>query len=248
MKKGQETKASLNELVIYHQNFPKKQVAIHCHEQIHVFIPLKGDIWIELKDERIRVTPGKMLILATNTPHSFESSTEQGERLIAMLDCKIKNTALIATSSLLKELFFLILVDQESNCAKRAYQLIKELVKELVQQEIIPSIDQIQSRAKDERICLALELMENDLDLSIEAIAKKVGASSKTLTRLFSLELQINPKAVQNLIRIDKAKALLKHSGMNVTQVAFEVGFNSLSSFIKSYRSLTGELPSQAKA
>ena len=247
MKKGQETKASLSDLVVYHQNFPKKQVGVHSHVENHIFIPLKGDIWIELKDERIRVTPGKMLILAANTSHSFESSTEQGERLIAMLDSKIKTTVLIATSSLLKELFFHILVDQESSSAKRAYQLIKELIKELAQQEITPSIDQIRSRARDERICTALALMENDLDLSIEAIAKKVGASSKTLTRLFSLELQINPKAVQNLIRIDKAKSLLQQSGMNVTQVAYEVGFNSLSSFIKSYRAITGELPSQTK-
>lgn len=68
-----------------------------------------------------------------------------------------------------------------------------------------------------------------------------------TLTRLFANELQVNPKQVQNLLKIGMAKDLLLNSNMNVTQVAFEVGYNSLSAFIKNYRTITGELPSQAK-
>lgn len=247
MKNGHESKAVFDDLVIYHQNFPKKQVSPHSHAETHVFMPIKGDIWITLDEESIRVSPGKMYILAPNTRHSFASDERQGERLIAMMNAKVKNSVLSPANSLVRELMFHILLDKDAPTVKKSYALLKDMLVELSEQESSVDIDILRSKSKDERIVKSIALMEQDLSISIEAIAKEVGVSSKTLTRLYMLELATNPKRMQNLLRIERAQKLFKTTGMNVTEVAFEVGYNSLSAFIKSYRAITGELPSQAK-
>ena len=59
------------------------------------------------------------------------------------------------------------------------------------------------------------------------------------------MELSLTPKQVQTALRINRAQTLLIRGDKNVTEVAFEVGFNSLSSFIKNYRQIIGHLPSQ---
>tara|TARA_Y100000590_G_scaffold323369_1_gene366615 strand:- start:320205 stop:320948 length:744 start_codon:yes stop_codon:yes gene_type:complete len=243
VKKGQEIKVSFDDLVIYHQNLPKKQVKPHSHKEAHVFMPLKGDIWITLGEQRVRVTPGKMLVLAGGQKHSFESSKEQGERIVAMVPLAIKETALLPCHHLLRELFFFLLSDKDSPLAKKTTGLIKGLLKEITAEQPF-GVHNLHSKAEDERVLRAIELMDKELDASISQIAKEVGTSGKTLTRLFQMELELTPKQVQTAFRIDRASTLLRKGGYSVTDAAFEVGFNSLSSFIKAYRNHTGKVPS----
>ncbi len=243
MKKGQEEKVKHDDLVIYHQNLPKKQVSPHSHAEAHVFMPLKGDIWITIEQQRIRVAPGKMLVLAGKTKHSFESSDIQGERLIVMVNAKVKDTMLLPCHHLLKELFFFLLTHKESSLGKKTAGLIKGLLAEIVVEQPF-GVHNLHSKAEDERVLKAIQLIDKNLATDISSIAKQVGASGKTLTRLFQLELELSPKQVQTAFRIDRASTLLKKGGYSVTDVAYEVGFSSLSSFIKAYRHYTGKIPS----
>jgi transcriptional regulator GlxA family with amidase domain len=47
------------------------------------------------------------------------------------------------------------------------------------------------------------------------------------------------------LLRLNKAKELLADSGMNVTQIAFAVGFKNLSHFSREYSQVFGVSPSE---
>lgn len=59
-------------------------------------------------------------------------------------------------------------------------------------------------------------------------------------------ELGLTPKQILISIRIEKAQELLEKSNMPVTDVAYEVGYSSLSQFIAAFRAQTGQLPSEA--
>lgn len=240
VKKGQETKIVLKDLTLYHQNLPKKQVRKHSHPAAQLFFPLKGDIWVN----QIRVAPGKMFLLQGNTIHNFEAAAKQGERMIATLDLNLKATGVFSANSLVKELMFHMLADVKSPSAIIALTLLKKLLNEV---SLEPQFDvaTLHSRATDERVVRGLELIEKHLDQSLTEIAKAVGTSSKTFTRLFQDQLGVTPKQVQSAIRIDSAQAWLSSGKLNVTETAFAVGFNSLSAFIKSYKARTGRLPSQ---
>lgn len=246
MKKGHESKVVLKDMVIYHQNLPKKQLKLHSHPEAHLFIPIRGEIKISHDQRTINIPPGKMYFVAAHCKHSFESSHLQGERIILLLNSKYKENKILPANSLLKELLFYILVENDSISRTRSQVLVKSLLNELLE-KVSFDVSQLHSRAKDERVLKAIEIIDSKLDLSISEVASLVGSTTKTLTRLFSHDLNLTPKQVQTALRIDRAQTLLKRGEMNVTEVAYEVGFNSLSSFIKNYRLITGSLPSEAK-
>lgn len=239
MKKGQECKAGLKDVIIYHQNLPKKQLKSHSHKEAHLFYPLKGDIWIN----DTKVPPGKMYYLKANEVHKFHSSEIQGERLIVQGNLPIKENGIFPANNLIKELLFHILMDDTQESANTSLTLLKKLIKE-TKSEPIFDITQLHSLAKDERVLKAIELMDENLHLSLSEISKQIGASTKTLTRLFNSELNLSPKQVQTALRIDKALRLQKTTNMSVTEITYEVGYNSLSAFIKAYKTTTGKLPS----
>lgn len=246
MKKGQELTKCYSGLRFYHQNFPKKQVKSHSHSDAHLFIPIKGDIWLKVNEKKIKVSPGNMLFIDANIIHSFESSDLQGERIIVQFksDFKPEEYLLLRSSSLLNEIIFYLILLENEQAASSGLKFFKTLLNELLEKNQYFDLSQVESRIKDERTTNAFRYMQENLDASLSEIADQVGTSGKTLTRLYLKELGKNPKEIQTILRISKAQNLLKTTRKSVTEVAYEVGYNSLSQFISNYRTHTGELPS----
>jgi transcriptional regulator GlxA family with amidase domain len=85
-------------------------------------------------------------------------------------------------------------------------------------------------------------------EISVEAIALHAQVTTRTLLRLFSEDLGLSPKQVLTKYRVQEACRLLRETHLSVTNVAFESGFGSLSSFVESFRNQVGVLPSDYKA
>lgn len=68
--------------------------------------------------------------------------------------------------------------------------------------------------------------------------------SEKTLTRIFIRETGLNFRTWYNILKMKTALNELE-SGKNVTEVAFNCGYNSISAFIASFKKYYGETPSQ---
>ena len=78
---------------------------------------------------------------------------------------------------------------------------------------------------------------------SLETIAKEVGCSPFYLSRTFSKETgQTIPQYVRQL-RLERAAELLRTGRYNVTEVALEVGYNSLSHFSQAFHQTFGCCP-----
>jgi AraC-like DNA-binding protein len=247
LKKGQENKVIYSDLKIYHQNFPKKQLGLHSHNEAHLFIPLKGEIWLEFESERKRVIPGKMLFIPENTYHAFDSSEVQGERIVVMmkpLKIKIEET-ILPLNNLLKEILFHLLVSSDEVSSTSAKKFFFFHLKEILKKDKPAELSSLASKAKDERVSKALKIMEHNLELKISDVARQSAIAPKTLTRLFQLELNLSPKSVQSLFRVEKAKDLILAKKLSITEISYQVGFNSLSQFIASFRQYTGKLPSE---
>ena len=63
-----------------------------------------------------------------------------------------------------------------------------------------------------------------DTEVSLEFLAQLTGLSQGYLIRTFKLEVGVTPHAYQLALRVERAKTLLA-SGVDVAQVAFEMGF-----------------------
>jgi len=105
---------------------------------------------------------------------------------------------------------------------------------------------------RDLRRRAVLELIEAhlcDTSLDTQRIADRVGVSARYVQLLFA-ELATTPSAYIQRRRLERAASRLDKEGSDVTitEIAFDVGFNDLSSFCRSFRRRFGMSPSDYRA
>lgn len=103
--------------------------------------------------------------------------------------------------------------------------------------------------ARDERLRRACGLVEEDLTAgwTLAALGRQVGASERTLTRLFRTELAMTYPQWRTQLRLHRAVRLLAE-GLPVTTVAGRCGWASASAFIDVYRAVLGHTPGRARS
>ncbi|TVR32338.1 MAG: AraC family transcriptional regulator [Balneolaceae bacterium] len=96
-------------------------------------------------------------------------------------------------------------------------------------------------------IAAAVDYIHKNLNRSISA--KKLSSvacmSKASFYRYFKNEFGISPVEYINNERVKKASYMLRKKKMNVTDVSLEMGFSSLSHFIKLFKDQTGTTPKQ---
>ena len=83
----------------------------------------------------------------------------------------------------------------------------------------------------------------DDPELSIEMLASKLGISRAQLFRKVKSKTGVTPVDLIRQIRLQKAKQMLQHTDLSVSQVAYSVGFSSASYFAKCYKDFFGVAP-----
>ena len=259
MRQGQDISAVFPGIRIIHQKIRGNIVGVHRHPEHEFFLPLQGEIQIEEGEDVLKAGPGKMIYLPHDLDHSFRSSsTTQGERLILLAHPKAWKAnsgkdfppSVTPASQLCKELLFHLLIYPKTRAAKSLVETLLQTMSEMLEAAGAgPGGDtsHLEGKPADERIKKAIRQIESKFNtgLSMEELAKGAGMSVRNLNRLFLVDLGMTPKQVITLYRIERAKTLLKTSGNSVTDVAYEVGYQSLSQFITTFRKITGRLPSE---
>jgi AraC-like DNA-binding protein len=99
---------------------------------------------------------------------------------------------------------------------------------------------------RDARASKVAELLQaNPADpASLEQISRKVGASPRTIERLFRSETNMGFRKWRQRLRLLHALRLLA-AGQPVTNVALESGYDSTSAFISMFRRELGTTPSR---
>ncbi|MGP0093268.1 MAG: helix-turn-helix domain-containing protein [Xanthobacteraceae bacterium] len=83
--------------------------------------------------------------------------------------------------------------------------------------------------------------------ITVEELAKAVGASVRTIFRCFKQSRGFGPMVFVKQLRLDHARQLLNRgdAGTTVTGTALSCGFHNLSHFAVDYRRAFGERPSE---
>ena len=84
-----------------------------------------------------------------------------------------------------------------------------------------------------------------DDDLSLAKIAKAVNVSANYFSTLFKQATGLNFADYVARVRIEKAKNLLLNANLRISEIAFDVGFQSLSQFNRSFRRIAGFSPKE---
>lgn len=91
----------------------------------------------------------------------------------------------------------------------------------------------------------ALEFIESHLDQSftLDQIAEALGMSVFYFCRQFKQSMGITPHQYVTKRRIERAKELLRHSKLPITEISLQVGFATPSAFSQVFRRVTGMTP-----
>ena len=98
----------------------------------------------------------------------------------------------------------------------------------------------------DDRVRSAVFIMQQHIanPISVAAIAKRVGVPARQLERGFQRAFLMSPSTFFRNMRLRRARWLVHHSDLSITQIAIDCGFSDTAHLTRSFKRRYNELPS----
>ena len=151
----------------------------------------------------------------------------------------IPGAVLTVESDQIQGLEFILTLPEEQKIDSGSMD--SEPIEEVISSPSIPIVDQ-EFLAKAKQIVL-----DNlgEASFNAEAFRQEVGMSKTQFYRKLHALTAQSPGQYIRALRLERASELLEEKRSNVSEVAYEVGFNNLSYFAKCFRKQYGKLPSE---
>ncbi len=112
-----------------------------------------------------------------------------------------------------------------------------------------PDLTDEESRLAEEvRRLMEVDKVYQEPTFSRADLARELNTSESTLSRVINIAFGKSFPRLLNDLRIEEAKIMLGDSSIPIQTIAFEAGFNSLASFNRVFREVTGETPTAFRA
>ncbi len=125
----------------------------------------------------------------------------------------------------------------------------RKLLRERYSRELHLGPKKVQVTSMDEKflekVMQTIETYMGDPDFSMEKFGQEVSLSRMQLHRKLKALTGESPGDFLRTMRLQRAKRLLESKTGNVSEIAYEVGFNNLSYFSKCYREQFGMAPNE---
>ena len=134
-----------------------------------------------------------------------------------------------------------------------SYKSRPEAVKELsvalysMLLELKDSVEGISPSAREKKhiLTLAMHELAESSELSLERIASRIGISEAHFCRIFKEYTGFRPFEYMNLLKLQRAKELLKNTEMSISEIAKSVGYESHSYFSMLFKRYMGITPTE---
>lgn len=102
---------------------------------------------------------------------------------------------------------------------------------------------------EDERLLRILRYMEKNITVSItlKSASKKFGMSERSMSRLFQASLHVSFLQYFKTLRMIKALELILKTNKTLSEIAFEVGYDTLGAFSNTFYDFTHSRPSDLR-
>lgn len=120
---------------------------------------------------------------------------------------------------------------------------LRKKIETLLQENFSANTAERSKNIKIDRIKRFIE--RNYSNVKLEHIAGELCLSPKYISRIFNEKTEFSFRDYKIHVKVDKAKALLKESGMSITEIAFDLGYQNPESFMRIFKQATGLTPSQ---
>jgi AraC-like DNA-binding protein/quercetin dioxygenase-like cupin family protein len=214
----------------------------HVHAEAQLLYAVSGVMRLITDSGAWVIPPTRAVWIPPMVEHEIYMSGEVLMRslFIAAEHCPsgLNNCCVLAVTPLLREL----IVRATQSAEHAANPLIQQLMlEEVAALENLPLHIPMPRDRRLQNICTAL-LKTPDHGNTLEDWAQAVGASSRTLTRLFNQELGLSFNAWRQQVRLMEALPRLL-AGESVQRVANDLGYGSARAFSAMFSRLLGESP-----
>jgi AraC-like DNA-binding protein len=228
------------------------RLGAHMHREAQLVYAAKGTMQVTTPKGRWLVPPDRAVWVPARLEHSidvladiqmrtlyFDLTWLAREQRSASLDAEF----VVKVSRLLHE-SILALFDGRDDPG-RTDLLIRLAMLELHQAEDATTFIPLPHEARCRRAA-ELVLADPTETHDIADLARDVGTSARTLSRLFSAETQLSFKSWRQRARIASAiERLAMHPGLSVKQLAADLGYASFPAFSHAFRQVTGKTPTE---
>lgn len=230
------------------------QFNLHFHSSIEIVYVLSGELYVTLDGEKKTVGQDELIVNSCYSSHSYHTESENTELITTiplsalplfssqlMHSCFAQNV-IRADTPLYKKL--LTLMVEEENSENTAYidSLAQALVALLVKRiGLLPRKD----TAEGDWFGSVLRYIYSNMDqpLSVGSTASAFGYSVGRFSHLFTQRVGISFSRYLQGLRCEKARTLLREGRYSVNEVSEACGFQSVRTFHRVYKAITGKTP-----
>ncbi len=249
----------------------------HWHEHMEFLYFLEGQGRIECENNEIEVSDGDLLVINSNEIHGGHLISESLKYYCIIVDIGLLQNNLIGNSEAKyiipirdNRILFKNQIQEDEEIISCAEKIIKEyeirqegyellitsyiyqIIALLLREHVAAVLTEKNYELRKKRLIHFSKVLQYidkhyEQDVDIEFLAKMAHISTSHFYPVFKEITGKTPTHYINFVRIEKAEELLKNSEMNVTEVAFTVGFNDLSYFCRLFKRYKGISPSAVR-
>jgi AraC-like DNA-binding protein len=224
----------------------------HMHREAQLVYAARGTMQVTTPKGRWLVPPDRAVWVPARLEHSIDVLADIDLRTLyfdlAWLSREARSASLdaefvVRVSRLLQEAI-LALFDGRNNPG-RTELLVRLAVLELHHAEDATTFIPLPQEPRCRRAA-DIVLRDPTAAHEIETLARQVGTSARTLSRLFSSETQLSFKSWCQRARIATAiEQLSMEANVSVKQLAADLGYASVPAFSHAFRQVTGKTPTE---
>ncbi|MCM8821608.1 MAG: AraC family transcriptional regulator [Candidatus Omnitrophica bacterium] len=254
----------------YGETFPSHRLHYHTADLEMQFIK-KGEGFYFIKNRRYAVKPSSALVIHSNEVHHFFSGGAKNfiDKTSVMLYPGIFKKTFIEKhiSSLIycnknfpHQIFFSdkefsiieFLLDAADSEIKQQNKFWKESTTNFIEQICLLLLRRIEEgqainrQANTNKIVQsAISYIEQNFarEITLKSLSKELNVSRFHLSHLFTQYAGVSFKTYLIRRRVEEAKKLLKETDLKVSGISGRSGFSDISSFVKSFKRITGASP-----
>lgn len=230
-------------------DYPSNQcLPLHKHQSAQLLYASKGIMTVTTRSGIWVVPPERAVWIPKQEDHEINTYGQLSMRTLyiksEVVEVFPKDCCVVTISPLLK------LLIQHATTLPKYYDLegsdarIMSVILDQIESLPVTPLDlKVPHDSRLQGIYQALVINPSD-NRSLKEWGKKVGACSRTLTRLFQSETSMNFRQWRQQFRLLEA---LKRLGQQdpVTNIAIDLGYNSTSAFINMFKKALGKTPGQ---
>jgi AraC-like DNA-binding protein len=226
---------------------PDLAYAFHTHSRHQVLYAFEGSARLEVADATYVLPPQRAAFIPARIEHATTGSARVGSVYLheSLVPDAPRDVRIVAATPLLREL---VVHAQRWSPHRRSHDVTADaffvsfglLCAEWIAEPLAVRLPR--GRSRETQAALTY-LLRDVAQASLTGAARAARTSTRTLRRRLHDELGTSFRDLATQARMLAAMERLALPGQRVTDVAFAVGYDSLSAFAKSFRALSGESP-----